>query len=54
MQPSGTTVADVVDHLNVISEGVAPSFKFHVTVHTTINAQGVPTTSVSNTRSTCT
>jgi hypothetical protein len=53
-QPSSTTVADTVDHLNVISQGVAPSWHLHVNLHATVNSQGVPTASVSNTRSTCT
>jgi hypothetical protein len=50
-QASGTTVVDTVDHLNVISQGVAPSWHFDVTLHATVNSQGVPTASVSNTRS---
>jgi hypothetical protein len=53
-QPSGSAVVDTVDHLNVISKGIAASFKFHVTLHLTVNSQGVPTASVSDTRSTCT
>jgi hypothetical protein len=53
-QPSGATVLDTVDHLSVISQGVAPSFKLHITMHLTVNSQGVPTASVSDTRSTCT
>jgi hypothetical protein len=52
--PSGTTVSDTVDHLDVISHGIAVSFKFHVTIHTTINSNSVPTASVYEFHSTCT
>lgn len=38
-QPSGTTVTQTADHLNVMSQGTAPSYKLHMVLHATINAQ---------------
>jgi len=52
--PSGTTVIDTIVHENVISHGIAPDFRLHVTIHLTVNSQNTPTASVSDIRPTCT
>lgn len=40
-------------HSNVIGQGTVPNFVFHLTVHTTVNANGEVTALVLNTSSDC-
>jgi hypothetical protein len=45
--------ATITEHLNVISQGPAPNFLLHVTLHVTL-VNGVPTAQVNNFREECT
>jgi hypothetical protein len=54
MEPSGTTVTDILEHIHVISKGPSPNFMHTLQIHLTINSQGVPTATVNDLDDSCT
>jgi hypothetical protein len=54
LEPGGTMVTDILESLRVVSQGSSPNFTHRVQIHLTINAQGLPTATVSDLDDTCT